>query len=116
MRRSQARRAARAAVYNSENVVCPWFSLPDVGEGGEALRLRAARIAAGFDEAARFVDLRAGDEALRPVGGEVDVVAAAAQLVDYLGAEARLDAHAVRHAPMRREEAGEVLARQARRL
>ncbi len=85
-------------------------------ESREALRLRPARVAAGLERAASLVELRAGDEAFAPVGRDVDVVAAPAQLVDHLRAEARLDAHAVGLALVRREEAREVLAGQARRL
>src|SRR5712691_8752653 len=60
----------------AENVVCPCLGkvvltpifLPDVGEGGEALGLRAARVAAGLEQPRLLVELRGGNEALGPVG------------------------------------------------
>src|SRR5262245_9513321 len=86
------------------------FDLPGKRESGEAVGLRAARVAARLEHAADLVDLSTRDEALGPVGRHVDVMAAAAKFIDDLGAEARLDAHAVGLALVRGEEAGEVLA------
>src|SRR6266478_3175050 len=98
-----------------ENVVCPCF-LPDVGEGGEALGLRAARVAAGLEQPRLLVELRGGNKALGPVGRHLDGVAAPTQLVDRLGAEAGLDAHVLRRVVVRREEAREVVRGQLRCL
>src|SRR6185295_837633 len=78
--------------------------------------LRAARVAAGLEHAARLVDLRRRDEALGPVGRDIDVVSAPPQLVDDLCAEPGFYAHSVGQALVRREEAGEMLGGKARRL
>src|SRR6267378_1816914 len=109
-----AKSTGKRSIY-AENVVCPCF-LPDVGEGGEALGLGAARVAAGLEQPRLLVELRGGNKALGPVGRHLDGVAATTQLVDRLGAEAGLDAHVLRRVVVRREEAGEVVRGQLRRF
>src|SRR5262245_38639515 len=68
---------------------CSRKNSPGHSEGREALRFRAARVAGGLEHAARLVDLRTGDESFGPVRRDVDVVAAAAQLLNDLTAKAR---------------------------
>src|SRR5262245_42380914 len=69
--------------------------LPGERKGWKALGLGSSRIATSLDDPGVFVEGRRRDEPFGPVGRDIEVVAATTQLVEYLGAEARLDPHAV---------------------
>src|SRR5688572_24132580 len=85
--------------------------LPAIGKARKAVGLGARRVGPGFEDAAVFVERHRRDEAFGPVGRDIEVVPAPAQLVEHLRAEARLDPHAVGLGGMGSEKPRGVLAR-----
>src|SRR5437870_4981268 len=84
-------------------------ALPRERERRKNLRLCATGVESDLDNTPDLVEFGSGDEALAPVGRQLEIVAAPAELVEDVPANPRLDADALERIVMRREEPREML-------